>query len=308
MNHSTAKHELAILLSTYNGSLYLRDFLDSLLAQTYCKFDLIVRDDLSSDNSLEILSLYSSKLNIIIIDYPRCNIGATKSFQTLIHHSSLYYAYFMLADQDDIWLPDKVLDFISYMSSCDLITPSLYFCRFKIVSSSLSYMSLSRLPISISFVNALSQNIVTGCSAGFNQPLSRLFCLTPITSFILFHDWYLYLLASSLGIVHSDRSVNICYRQHGRNVVGYRKPFFRQIIYLFRYLSKFFSYDLPMHAMLLSFKRYYSKFLKNKHLSFLNSMLGECSPCLSIKYRQNTFSSVFFCFLLFVRHIFFSKQ
>ena len=57
-------YKVAILLATYNGSEYIQAFLDSLLAQTYTDIELIVRDDGSTDDTLEILSHYASRINI----------------------------------------------------------------------------------------------------------------------------------------------------------------------------------------------------------------------------------------------------
>ena len=56
-----------ILLATYNGEKYLKPQLDSILAQTYSNFRLIISDDLSSDNTRKILEEYSKKDNRIVL-------------------------------------------------------------------------------------------------------------------------------------------------------------------------------------------------------------------------------------------------
>ena len=61
------KSKVAILLATYNGSKYIREFLDSLAAQTYTDFELIIRDDGSTDETLEIIHSYSHKIRIAFI-------------------------------------------------------------------------------------------------------------------------------------------------------------------------------------------------------------------------------------------------
>ena len=49
---------LAILLTTYNSSLYLRELMDSVIRQSYGEWTLYIRDDKSSDNTLEIIQEY----------------------------------------------------------------------------------------------------------------------------------------------------------------------------------------------------------------------------------------------------------
>jgi len=61
-------HSVAILLATYNGAEYIREFLDSLIAQTYTDFKLIVRDDGSTDDTLKIIRNYSSRIKIDFIE------------------------------------------------------------------------------------------------------------------------------------------------------------------------------------------------------------------------------------------------
>lgn len=72
--------KLVILLSTYNGTPYLEDFLTSLEQQTYHNWDLIVRDDGSSDDTLVILQKFSDKINKVSILKDKQNLGAKKVF------------------------------------------------------------------------------------------------------------------------------------------------------------------------------------------------------------------------------------
>ena len=53
---------IVILLSTYNGEKYIKQQLDSLFSQTYKEFEIIIRDDKSTDNTLSILKSYDIKL------------------------------------------------------------------------------------------------------------------------------------------------------------------------------------------------------------------------------------------------------
>ena len=74
--------KVCILLSTYNGAEHLKEQLDSLYAQTYSDIEIIVRDDGSIDNTIEILKSYDVKL----IETKE-NLGAKGSFAELLSYA-----------------------------------------------------------------------------------------------------------------------------------------------------------------------------------------------------------------------------
>ncbi len=96
---------ISILLSTYKGSRYLKNQLDSLMAQTYKVFDIIARDDGSSDSTLKILKSY----DVEVLDINQ-NLGAKGSFSELLSYAvaNSDSEYFMFCDQDDVWHDKKV--------------------------------------------------------------------------------------------------------------------------------------------------------------------------------------------------------
>lgn len=93
-----------ILLSTYNGAKYIRELLDSLLAQTYPNIEIHIRDDGSSDETCEIIRSYTdSRIHL----YQEENVGFRKSFAWLLS-SCTGADYYAFCDQDDIWHPQKI--------------------------------------------------------------------------------------------------------------------------------------------------------------------------------------------------------
>ena len=92
-----------VLLATYNGATYLSEFLDSLVTQTDSNFQLIVRDDGSTDGTLDIILEYTDRLSIEILDAsPR--LGPALSFFELLRHAGDHFDYYFFADQDDYCL------------------------------------------------------------------------------------------------------------------------------------------------------------------------------------------------------------
>jgi glycosyltransferase involved in cell wall biosynthesis len=96
-----------VILAVWNGQDYLPAMLDSLLSQTTSEFNVLVRDDGSTDGSREILENYKQKfdgrLSVIAGEPTR---SATANFAILMRETKADYVLF--ADQDDVWRPEKV--------------------------------------------------------------------------------------------------------------------------------------------------------------------------------------------------------
>jgi len=97
---------ISIAMATYNGEKYLCEQIDSILAQDYQDFELIVCDDCSKDATWEILQKYAAKDNRIHIYQNKENAGLVKNFERAI--SLCKGDYVALSDQDDIWHPDHL--------------------------------------------------------------------------------------------------------------------------------------------------------------------------------------------------------
>ncbi|MBU1715693.1 MAG: glycosyltransferase, partial [Proteobacteria bacterium] len=117
--------QIEILLSTYNGGKYLREQLDSLLAQTCNDWVLLVRDDGSSDDTVIILEEYRTRHpeKIGIVSGGKKRLGACASFAFLLAQSTAPYV--MFCDQDDVWLPEKVEVTFESMLSAESKMPGL---------------------------------------------------------------------------------------------------------------------------------------------------------------------------------------
>ena len=101
--------ELLIVLSTYNGEKYLTKQIDSLLNQEGVDFDILIRDDGSSDSTIDIIKHYNNPKIKLIEGH---NIGYIKSFLLLLKEAR-NYQYCAFSDQDDIWGKNKCIDSIN---------------------------------------------------------------------------------------------------------------------------------------------------------------------------------------------------
>ena len=99
-----------ILLATYNGEEYIKEQIESLLHQTYQHWTLIIHDDNSSDNTVNIIKEYVKKYpeKIIFIDDDISTGGAKENFAYLLNKIDKNFDYLMFCDQDDVWLNNRI--------------------------------------------------------------------------------------------------------------------------------------------------------------------------------------------------------
>lgn len=210
-----------ILMSTYNGEAYLEKQLDSIILQTYPNIKLLIRDDGSSDGTLEILERYSNNYKCISY-YQGENVGVIKSFFDLLYNSDDCAIYFGFADQDDEWLPQKVERAVKMIKGKNTEKPILYCSDTYIADEMLNIIKKDNKKPSPSWGNALVQNICTGCTAMMNHSLRDIVKQTKPENIVM-HDWWLYLTAELFGMVCYDNRAYIKYRQHGKNICGVRR-------------------------------------------------------------------------------------
>ncbi len=115
--------KLIVLLSAYNGEKYIREQLDSLLAQSLCGVEIFVRDDGSTDRTRGILEEYREQGMLSWIAGE--NLGPSQSFWQLLRNcdDADYYAF---CDQDDVWDPDKLEVAVQALQQLDPVNPALY--------------------------------------------------------------------------------------------------------------------------------------------------------------------------------------
>lgn len=208
-----------ILMSTYNGGKFLRTQLDSILAQQGVAVQILVRDDGSTDETLQILDEYSKQGKLSY--YTGENLRPAKSFMDLIHKAPQadYYAF---ADQDDYWLPEKLSRAIKKLEKMPAKTPCLYHSKTTLVDKDLKLRDYKPMPSYFcnTFPHVLITFLAIGCTFVFNKTLKDIVAgYRP--DFQIPHDNWLDQVCRAIGgsVIYDDKSY-IYYRQHGQNVSG----------------------------------------------------------------------------------------
>lgn len=221
---------IAILLCTYNGAAYLREQLDSFIAQTHRHWCLWVSDDGSTDGTLQILEDYQRQLGqrMTVLEGP--GKGFAQNFISLIRNPQISSDAYAFSDQDDIWMADKLQ---RSLGALDMKTakPMLYCSRTKLIDgngSPIGYTPLfKKRP---SFRNALVQSIAGANTMLINEAARRLLSRTAVDAQVVAHDWLTYLVVSGCGgcVVYDPRPT-LLYRQHGGNLIGANNGFISRL-------------------------------------------------------------------------------
>lgn len=213
-----------ILMATYNGEKFLAQQIESIQKQTFKEWNLLIRDDGSSDKTCDIIRNFTAKDSRIrfINENEHHNLGVIKSFFTLVNYEVADFYFF--SDQDDVWLPEKLSVSLEAAKHKASDVPLLVYTDLKVVNQELNILQDSMIRAQSHHANTtllpeLTENTVTGGTMMINHALAEKW-FTP--NDILMHDWFLALLAASLGeIIYLDLPTQL-YRQHGNNVLGAR--------------------------------------------------------------------------------------
>ena len=230
---------ITVLMSTYNGEKFLREQLDSILAQELpenLQLKIIVRDDGSTDSTLAILDEYCRNHGEIISYYTGENLRPERSFWHLVVNcpKSDYYAY---SDQDDFWFPDKLARAVKRIQEeNDEDTPILYSSNVMVADAQLNPVAPMRSgKIYTDLAHVLIYNVSTGCTVVYNDAAHDELVKYDIDSnLLIMHDRLSDLIISLFGKIIYDMEPSMLYRQHGNNVFGEQslgkvKSFFKRV-------------------------------------------------------------------------------
>ncbi len=214
---------VTILMAVRNGAGFLPAQLRSIASQSHSAWRLWASDDGSVDRSPEILSAFAGHGHEVRL-WPGPRKGAAANFLSLARRIEPESAGWVgFADQDDVWLPDRLSRGIGALRALPRHRPALYCSRSWIVDCALKDARLSPpRPHGPSFRNALLQNIAAGNTILLNPAAARLAAVAARrVGPVPMHDWWLYQLITGVGgaVIHDDMPT-ILYRQHGQNVMG----------------------------------------------------------------------------------------
>ena len=227
---------IAIIMGTYNGEKYIKEQIDSILAQDYAGWKLFIFDDGSKDNTEKIVNEY-------VKDYPdkiyfrknKISFGAAGNFFNGIKEAATKLApeaeYFCFSDQDDVWVKDKLSRSLAKINQIEDDKPALVFSDVAITDKNLTITAASyfeaekvdRTRVSLNYL--LMENKLIGGTVMINKALVGLELRAEESGLVPYkkakmHDWWFGLIAAGLGKIGYVEGFTEYYRQHENNVVG----------------------------------------------------------------------------------------
>ncbi len=219
---------VCIALSTHNGSAFLNEQLASIQNQSHADWTLLWRDDGSTDPTPEIVRAFAEAAGagrVVDANDARGRLGITGSYMALLRRVPPGHVL-AFADQDDLWLVQKLARGVAALARADEARPALYCARQILVDAAGRRIGESAcMTRPTGFPQSLTQNVATGCTVMLNPPAVRLLTAVrapPGTH----HDWWSYLVVTAAGgEVMVDDEPTVLYRQHPGNAVGARRRF-----------------------------------------------------------------------------------
>ena len=220
--------KILILLSTYNGGLFIEEQLESLYSQEGVDIHILVRDDGSKDNTIDVLkNIQSNKGKMTIIE--GVNIGAGPSFFALLNEATNHYSdfdYYAFCDQDDVWFKHKVETGVKALEQRSGKL-KMFFSGAINTDEYLQPIASSCVRLVNSFGANLVANHILGCTMLMNGALLREVNKINTKPYSIpngvvpIHDAWAAIVAYSLNadVIQSSAGL-MYYRQHGHNVIG----------------------------------------------------------------------------------------
>jgi len=203
-------------MATYNGAMYLREQLDSIMAQTVLPYEIIIQDDCSTDQTVSVIQAYESSIPIRLVINTE-NIGYVRNFETALQRAN--GDYIALCDQDDRWMPDKLEKLLNILPQYSLVysNSELIDAQGCSMGKSLSGKLKNRFITAHSPLCFVYDNCVSAHSILFDRALIPM--LVPFPNHIYFDAWIAACAANVNGIGYVDEML-VGYRQHTANTLS----------------------------------------------------------------------------------------
>ncbi len=233
--------KISVAMCTYNGSQFLGSQLRSIAEQTRQPDECVICDDLSGDDTAEIIRAFTAECNFPIrFEINQSRLGTTKNFERAI--SLCDGDIIALADQDDIWRPEKLQRieeaFLASPEAAGVFSDGELIDQFSKPlggglwqSFSFSQSEQRRFAYRKGFTVILKHPVATGCTLAFRSELRSL--LLPIPE-AQPHDYWISFLLAAVSHLQPIRERLIQYRQHSGQQVGPGHPAFTQQIAIAR--------------------------------------------------------------------------
>lgn len=181
-------------MATYNGSKYIQKQILSILQQLKDDDELVIVDDHSTDNTIDIIRSFNDPRIVLIQN--TVNQGVVKTFEKSLKYSSGELIFF--SDQDDIWLPYKILEIEKRFLNDPELTLIQHDAQIIDKNDNLIFLSINKkIPFKKEILPNIIKNTYTGCTIAFRAKIKQLFL--PFPDDIAMYDCWIGLINELYG-------------------------------------------------------------------------------------------------------------
>ena len=201
---------ISVAMATYNGEKYIKEQIESILKQLNKNDEIIISDDGSTDKTISIIKSFKDN-RIKIYDGPKN--GVKQNFANAINLCKGKYIF--LADQDDIWLDNKVSEVINafetYNADCITHDCDVIYNGKVMIDSFFKYRHSKS-----GVLNNIYRNKYLGCTMAFKSDMKEK--ILPIPNDIEMHDQWIGVICDKYGKSVFLNKKLIHYRRHDDNL------------------------------------------------------------------------------------------
>jgi glycosyltransferase involved in cell wall biosynthesis len=238
---------ISVCIATYNASKYIHAQIVSILDQLGPDDEIVISDDASTDDTINIIKNINDLRIKILVGTNK--LGIVKNFERALYAAKGKFIF--LSDQDDLWLPNKVLECTKQLERNILVVTDCIVVDDKLNTLHESYFLLRNSKRGV--LHNIYKNSYIGCCMAFKKEL--LSYALPIPKDVSMHDVWLGLLAELNGSVCFLPKKLMLYRRHNNNASLLKSNFS-----LLKKLQ--LRINLLLHILLRLIKIYTSKLLK----------------------------------------------
>ncbi|MFN2453415.1 MAG: glycosyltransferase family 2 protein [Pyrinomonadaceae bacterium] len=219
---------LSVAMCTCNGALYIREQLESIVAQRQPPNELIICDDKSDDETQEIVRSFISNVSFPVRLYVNeSRLGVIRNFERAINLCD--GDIIALSDQDDVWAANKLERIKEHfaaapetglvLTDAEVVDKDLRPLGYKLWQSVFSHREQKRFKAGGAFDVLLRRNIATGATMAFRSKFKELVLPVP-TDLTIIHDGWIATVIAAVALVKLIDEPLIKYRQHSGQQIG----------------------------------------------------------------------------------------
>lgn len=206
---------VSIITPSYNSARFIAETIESVLAQTYQEWEMIIVDDCSTDDSVEIIEKYQSMDSRIRLVRLEINSGPAIARNRAIEEARGRYIAFL--DSDDIWFPHKLEKQTLFMEEKDAV---LSYAGYQKINENGTLRGIVNVPLSVDYKQMLNSCYIPSLTAIYDSVKLGKVCMPNI---LKRQDYGLWLKILKMGYVAYGLNEPLGYYRERRNSVSSNK-------------------------------------------------------------------------------------